>query len=38
MIQWFRIHSSTAEAAGLSPGLGTEILYAVWCIKKKLQK
>ena len=34
-VQWLRFCTSTAEAAGLIPGGGTEILHASWPKKKK---
>ena len=29
MVQWSRLHASTADGAGLTPGRGTKILHAV---------
>ena len=41
MVQWLRLHASTAGDTGLIPGQGTKIPHAVWHsqkIKSKLKK
>ena len=35
MVQWVRLHASSARGAGLIPGQGTKILRALWCIQKE---
>ena len=35
MVQWLRLHASTAEGTGLIPGQGTKILYSLSCDQKK---
>ena len=30
MVQWLRLHTSTAGGTGLIPGWGTKILPAMW--------
>ena len=35
VIQWLRLHASTAGGTDLSPGWGTKILQAVWHGQKK---
>ena len=34
VLQWLRIHTSTAEGSGLIPGQETEIPHVVWCGQK----
>ena len=39
VVQWLRLHASTAVGAGLIPGRGTKIPHTVWCGQKiKLKK
>ena len=38
MVQWLRLHASTAEGTGLIPGQGTKILYSLSCGQKKKKK
>ena len=35
MVQWLRLHASTAGGMGLIPGRGTKISQAVWCGQEK---
>ena len=34
VVQWLRIHTSTAEGSGLIPGQETKIPHVVWCGQK----
>ena len=34
MVQWLRLHASDAGGQGSIPGLGAEILYAMWHSQK----
>ena len=34
MVQWLRLHTSTAGGTGSIPGWGTKILYATWRSQK----
>ena len=38
MVQWLRLHASTAEGLGSSPGQVTKIPHAIWYGKKKKMK
>ena len=38
VVQWLRLCVSTALCAGLIPGLGTKISYAMWGRHKKKKK
>ena len=38
MIQWVRLHASTAGGVGLIPGRGTEIPHPAQCGQKKKKK
>ena len=38
MVQWLRLHASTAGGLGSIPGQGTKILQALWHGKKKNSK
>ena len=35
MVQWLRLHASTAGEVDSTPGWGTKILHAAWCSEKK---
>ena len=35
MVQWLRVHASTAGGMGSIPGQGTKILHAAQCEKKR---
>ena len=35
VVQWLRLHASTAGVAGSIPGLKTKILHAMWPKKEK---
>ena len=37
MVQWLRLHASTAGETGYIHGWGTKIPYASWCNKKKIK-
>ena len=34
VVQWLRLHTSSAAGVGLIPGWGTKILHASWCHQK----
>ena len=34
VVQWLRLHASTAGGMGSIPGLGTKIPHAAWCGQK----
>ena len=38
MVQWLRLHASTAGGMDSIPGQGTKILYASWQKKSLLEK
>ena len=38
MVQWLRLHDSTAGSTGLIPGQGTKILQAAWHSQRKKKK
>ena len=38
VVQWLRLHASTAEGLGSIPGQGTKIPHAVWYGQKKNMK
>ena len=41
VVQWLRLHASTARDVGSIPGWGTKIPHAMWCsqkVKKKKKK
>ena len=38
VVQWLRLHTSTAGDRGLIPGQGTKILHAAWCRPRKRKK
>ena len=38
MVQWLRLHASTAGEVDSTPGWGTKILHAAWCSGKKKKK
>ena len=38
MVQWLRLHASTAVGIGSIPGQGTKILHAIWPKKKKKER
>ena len=35
VVQWLRLHTSTAEGTGSMPGRGAKISHAVWCDQKE---
>ena len=35
VVQWLRLHASTAGSAGSIAGWGAKILYSTWCSQKK---
>ena len=37
VVQWLRLHASTAGETGYIPGWGTKIPYASWCNNKKIK-
>ena len=38
VVQWLRLHASTAGGAGLTLSQGTKIPHAAWCGQKKKKK
>ena len=37
VVQWLRLHASTAGGTGLTPGRGTKIPHAMWRSQKKIK-